>query len=183
MRGSWRRTELQHIDLHSNGHNSVSFPFSWAAQPGAWGPSLSVGHVPHSSIFSPTGLIFNWSELQLLSRGSRGPPLLGAGFLYRILSPTAWTFCAPSYIIVRRLLSSCGRHKSHSFNLSTVKVISWYSSTGCTCYLHRCISYFDTLAGVNMQQLIAFHIALIPLGMVWIQLWRADWVLQPLWGN
>ena len=22
-------------------HNSVSFPFSWAAQPGAWGPSLS----------------------------------------------------------------------------------------------------------------------------------------------
>ena len=27
------------------------------------------------------------------------------------------------------------------------------SSTGCTCYLHRCISYFDSLAesGVNMQ--------------------------------
>ena len=33
-------TELQHIDPHSNGHNSVSFPFSWAAQPGG-GPSLS----------------------------------------------------------------------------------------------------------------------------------------------
>ena len=30
------RTELQHIDPHSYGHNSVSFPFSWAAQPGAW---------------------------------------------------------------------------------------------------------------------------------------------------
>ena len=44
---------------------------------------------------------------------------------------------------------------SHSFNPSTVKVIiSWYSSTGCTCYLHRCISYFDSLAGseVNIQQ-------------------------------
>ena len=25
--------------------------------------------------------------------------------------------------------------------------------TGCTCYLHRCISYFDRSAGVNMQQL------------------------------
>ena len=37
--GDW--TELQHIDPHSYGHNSVSFPFSWAAQPGAWGPSLS----------------------------------------------------------------------------------------------------------------------------------------------
>ena len=37
--GDW--TELQHIDPHSYGHNSVSFPFSWAAQLGAWGPSLS----------------------------------------------------------------------------------------------------------------------------------------------
>ena len=34
-------------------HNSVSFPFSWAAQPGAWGPaSMVLG--PHYSIFSPT---------------------------------------------------------------------------------------------------------------------------------
>ena len=37
------RTELQHIDPHSTGHNRVSFPFSWAAQPGAWGPCLSAG--------------------------------------------------------------------------------------------------------------------------------------------
>ena len=37
--GDW--TELQHIDFHSSGHNSVSFPFSWAVQPGAWGSSLS----------------------------------------------------------------------------------------------------------------------------------------------
>ena len=36
--GEW--TELQHIDPHSYGHNSISFPFYWAAQPGAWGPSL-----------------------------------------------------------------------------------------------------------------------------------------------
>ena len=35
------RTELQHIDPHSYGHNSVSFLFSWAAHPGAWGPCLS----------------------------------------------------------------------------------------------------------------------------------------------
>ena len=37
--GDW--TELQHIDPYSYGHNSASFPFSWAAQSGAWGPSLS----------------------------------------------------------------------------------------------------------------------------------------------
>ena len=28
--GDW--TELQHIDPHSSGHSSLSFPFSWAAQ-------------------------------------------------------------------------------------------------------------------------------------------------------
>ena len=114
-------TELQHIDPHSIGHNHVSFPFSCAGQPGAWGPTL-----------------------------------LGTGFLYRILSPTDWTSCAPSCLIVPRPPSFCGHHKSHSFNPSTVKVIFWYSLTGCTGYLHRCISYFDSLAGleVNIQHYV-----------------------------
>ena len=43
----------------------------------------------------------------------------------------------------------------------------------------------------SWTRLIAFHIALIPLGKVWIQLFslqlwvnsRADWVIQPWWGN
>ena len=114
---------------------------------GPGGPA-SLGYGPHSSIFSPTGLNSNW-----LNRVSLGPPLLGAGFLYRILTLTDWTSCAPSYIIVRCPPSSCGRQKLHSFNPSTVKVIFWYSSTGCTCYLNRCISYFDSLAWseVNIQ--------------------------------
>ena len=50
------RTELQHIDPHSIGHNCVSFPFSWAAQPGAWGPTLQgAGFLYH--ILSLTGLV------------------------------------------------------------------------------------------------------------------------------
>ena len=53
VRGVGDRTELQHIDPHSYDHNRVSFPFSWAAQPGAWGPSLS-GTCSHSSIFPAT---------------------------------------------------------------------------------------------------------------------------------
>ena len=48
------RTELQHIDPHSSGHNSISFLFSCAAQPGAWGPSLS------GCWFSLPHLISNW---------------------------------------------------------------------------------------------------------------------------
>ena len=43
----------------------------------------------------------------------------------------------------------------------------------------------------SWTRLIPFHIALIPLGKVWIQLFslqlwvnsRTDWVLQPWWGN
>ena len=137
---------------------------------GPGGPA-SLGYVPHSSIFSPTNLNFNCSiggpegylswvlvfstasylqliELQLLNRGSWGLPQLGAGFLYRIFSPTDWTSCAPSYIIVWRplFLLQVSQFRSQ-FNPSTVKVISWYSSTGCTCYLHRCIFYFDSLTG------------------------------------
>ena len=86
------RTELQHIDPHSYGHNSVSFPFSWAAQPGAWGPSLS------GTCSSFHNLLSNWSEVlnsNCSIEGSWGPPLLGAGFLYRILSPTDSNFLSP----------------------------------------------------------------------------------------
>ena len=55
---SWRLNKsATYWPPHSNVHDSVSFPFSWAAQPGAWGPA-SLGHSPHSSIFSPTDLNF-----------------------------------------------------------------------------------------------------------------------------
>ena len=117
------RTELQHIDPHSYGHNSISFPFSWAVQPGAWGPSLSGTWSSFQHlVWTPTGLNSNWLN----------------------------------FLCTECFHTSCGRHKSHSFNPSTVKVISGYSSTGCTCYLHRCISYFDSLAGsaVNIQHFV-----------------------------
>ena len=75
------RTELQHIDPHTYGHNCVSFPFSWAAQPRAWGPSLS------GCWFSLPHLISNSSDLQ-----------------------TDWISYALSYIIIQRPFSSCWRH-------------------------------------------------------------------------
>ena len=76
-----------------------------------------------------------------------------------VWSPTDWTSCAPRHIIFQRSPSSCGRHKSHSFSPSTVKIIFWYSSTGCTCYLQRCISYSDSPAGseINIQHLSEPH--------------------------
>ena len=65
--GVGNRTELRHIDPHSIGPNRVYFPFSWAAQPGTWGPSLS-GTCSHSIIFSPTRLIS-----KLIIRGPEAP--------------------------------------------------------------------------------------------------------------
>ena len=97
----------------------------------------------------------------LLNRGAWGPASLGAGFLHRILSPTHlisnWLTSSlhTGYIMIWRQLFFLRASQSHSFNPSTVKVIiSWYSSTGCTCYLRRCISYFDSPVGSegNMQQ-------------------------------
>ena len=58
VKGVGDRTELQHIDLHSIGHNRVSSPFSWAAQPGAWGPNLSGAGFLYR-ILSPIRLISN----------------------------------------------------------------------------------------------------------------------------
>ena len=95
--GDW--TELQHIDPHSIGHNRVSFPFSCAAQPGAWMPSLSgtyssIQHLSNCNYsiggsrahsagcwLSLPHLVSNWSGLQ-----------------------TNWLPVLPSYIIVQRPL-------------------------------------------------------------------------------
>ena len=113
---------------------------------GPRGPT-SLGDRFLNRILSQTGLVSK------LSIGGLRAPLLGAGFLYRILSPTDlvsktdWISCVLSYVIVHRPPSSCRRHKLHLFNPYTVKVILFYSSTGCTCYLHGCISYFDSPAG------------------------------------
>ena len=134
------RTKLQHIDPHSYGHQRF-FPILLVCSTGGLGPSLS------GCWFSLPQLISNWSGLQIDWSGTWGLPLLGVGFLYRILSPTGWISCVLCYIIVQRPPSSSGRYKLHSFNPSTVKATLCFSSTGCTCYLHRCISYFDSPAG------------------------------------
>ena len=95
----------------------------------------------------------------LLNRGPGGPASLRHVPHSSIFSPTDCTFCAPSYTIIwRPLFFLRASQFCTQFNLSTVKVISWYSSTGCNCNLHKCIFYFDSLAGseVNIQHLFMF---------------------------
>ena len=104
---------------NSSGYHSLSFPFSWTAQPGAWGPSLcwDMVHIPASS-------------LQLI-----------------------WTSCRQGHITIWRPSTSCERHNLHSIQPLDSQGLPLISLTRCTCYLHWCISFFDSLAGVNMQQL------------------------------
>ena len=148
VRGSCRPNRTaKYWPPHSIGYNRVSFPFSWAAQSGFFWAAQSGFSWAAQSGFSQLHLISNSSNLQTDKSAAWGLSLLGAGFLYRILSPTDWISCALSYIIVQRPPSSCGHYKLLSFNPSTVKVILCYSSTGCICYLHRFISYFDSPAG------------------------------------
>ena len=73
--------------------------------------------------------------------------------------------------------------KTIRYSLSHLEVL-W-------CNGYRCRKWTRQHEFKSWTRLIAFHIALIPLGKVWIQLFslqlwlnsRTDWVLQPWWGN
>ena len=75
------------------------------------GAPASLGHVPQSSIFSPTGLIS-----KLLNRWPEGSlcwvlAFSTASCLQLVWSPKLTDFLSsPNYIIVQRPPSSCGRH-------------------------------------------------------------------------
>ena len=152
---------------------SVSSPFSWAAEPGAWGwASLGAGFLYR---------ILSCLVSKLLNREPEGSLCWVLAFSTATCLQLVWS---PNWLIRSLRAPSDGRwlslphlvsnwlnflctelynsststfflwpHKLHSFNPSTVKAIFCYSSTGCTCYLHRCISYFDSPAGskVNLQ--------------------------------
>ena len=86
VRGSWRLNKDSNI-LTPTLMAITAFLFR---SPGLlnWGPGgpASLGHASHSSIFSPTATA---------QSGAWGPPLLDAGSLYRILSPTYLNFLSP----------------------------------------------------------------------------------------
>ena len=115
------RTELQHTDPHSIGNNRILSCSPGLLNRGPGGPA-SLGHV---LIPAPSP---NWSGLQ-----TNWLPVFTE--LYN--SSIAHSISLEWH--VQRPPSSCERHKLHSFNPSTVKATLCYSSTGCTCYLHRCI--------------------------------------------
>ena len=134
MRGSWRPNK--DCNMLTQTRMAITAFLSRSPGPLKRGPGgpASPGTCSDSSIFSPTPsaqsevlrapsagfwfslqhLISNWSELQLLNRGSWGTPLLSADSLYSILSPTNWNFlCTELYYCFTPT----------QFTLSTVKLI------------------------------------------------------------
>ena len=86
------------------------------------------------------------------TRGLGAPPLLGYGSHSSIFSPTDLNFL--SLRLYNNLTSTYFLWASHLYSIQPVDSQGYplISSTGCTCNLHRCISSFDSLAGVNMLQ-------------------------------
>ena len=116
------------LTLSSSDHSSTSSSFCWAAQPGSWGPKppvwrwLSLRHlVPNCDWNSNCDFNLNWTL-----------PASNSNWL----KPSV----APGYIIVFHPPASRGRRNCTEFNPSTGQGDTPISSTGCTCYLHRCIS-------------------------------------------
>ena len=66
------------------------------------------------------------------------------------------TSCRRGYMIIWHPPTSCELHNFALNSSPRQSRSTLISSTGCTCYFHRRISSFDSLAGsgVNMQQLI-----------------------------
>ena len=119
---------LQHIDLPSHSGNSrVSFSFSWTAQQGAWGPSLS-GTCSHSSICSQTSLVpkTHWAP--------EGPFCWVVAFSTTLVSNSSDLqltdfLSSRSYIIVQSPTQSWEWHV-------------WSSSSGNNCHaVHRSLSF------------------------------------------
>ena len=102
VRGSWSRTELQHIDLPTLMAISVSFPFSRVAQPEFRGPSSLLGAGFLYRMLSPNSLIS-----KLINRGPEGSLCWVLAFSTASFSPTGLVskltdfLSSPSYIIVQ----------------------------------------------------------------------------------
>ena len=120
------RTELQPIDPppNSSGYHSPLFPVLLGCSTrglGAWGVQPLLGHGSHSSIFSPTSS--------------------------NILLPGLYDNLTPHLLPASVTIS----HSNSTPRQSRVAPDPPISSTGCTCYLHWCISSFDSLGRVGGQ--------------------------------
>ena len=115
---SWRlNRSATYWSPNSSGYGSISFPFSWAAQPGAWRPSLCWDMV----LIPASSLQLIWTSCCRVYNNNLTPTyFLRASHLYSIQPTHRQSRLSPDLLI---------------------------SLTGCTCYLHRCISHLTAQPG------------------------------------
>ena len=133
--------------------------FIWKGSKGLWRVLLCerwVGDWTKTATYWPPLFWLSQPFFPVLLAAKPGAqPLQGHGSHSSIFSPTDLNFLSPE--LYNDLMPTYFLQASQfrtQFNPSTVKVApDLISSTGCTCYLHWCISSFDSLAGseVNMQ--------------------------------
>ena len=117
----------------------------WTKTATYW-PTNSSGYHSHSFPFSWVAQPGACGPASLLRRGSHSS----------IFSPIDLNFLSPG---LYNNLTSTYFLRASQFAINSTPRQSRSSliySTGCTCYLHRCISSFDSLAGseVNMQRYV-----------------------------
>ena len=115
------------------------------------------------------------------------------GWVPRLSSPGEWEKNADMAIRVGvNMLQFCSVCNSLLHTTLSIKCEVWRCVRRCPwCNDYRRQKWTLRHKFKSWMRLIAFHIALIPLGKVWIQLFslqlwvnrRTDWVLQPWWGN
>ena len=128
----WRRVTQSFTKIY------LSLCFVFCVWEGT-GDRTELQHIdPHSIGHYRVSFLFSYDQL-----GAWGPTLLGAGFLYRILSPTGLVFLSSlSYMIVQsptQYLAITG-HRDVSLPLSLEWHV-WLSSSGNNCHaVHRSLS-------------------------------------------
>ena len=140
--------------IKASGHSSLqkyTFHFIWkgCVWEVSWRPKKDCNILTPPQLFWLSQPFF--SVLLGCSTGGLGAqPLLGHGSHSSIFSPTDLNFLSPG--LYNNLTLTYFLRASHLYSIQPVDGQGYplISSTGCTCYLHRFISSFDSLAGVNM---------------------------------
>ena len=136
-----------YFSLYSKGFESVTKGIICERWVGDWTELQHIDPPTNSSGYSSVSFPFSWDA----PPGAWGHSLCWDMVLIPASSrQLIWTSCRRGYIIICRPPTSCERHNLHSIPPFDSQGCPLISSTGCICYLHRCISSFDSFAGVNM---------------------------------
>ena len=103
-------------------------------------------HIDPPTLLAITAFLSRSSGL--INRGQRAQPLLDMVLIPASSLQLIWTSCHRGYIIIWHPPTSCERHNSHSIQPPVdSQGYPPISSTGCICYLHRCISHLTARPG------------------------------------